>query len=272
MGGGLAGLEPSEMISAHLVTFDDISHVQTQNAQLLRVVRALSRQQDEQESARHREADVEQEALKEAMRELGGMREDRQVAELPTYLPTYPSRTTTASLALAPCELILTLMPTFIHPHSSTQATEQMVVGLVQQRDMYRAMLQDIDASKQGSTDDGSTGTGAAGAGAGVGAALSPGGALVCVDGGGAGGAVSPPKALDGELRDLQWKLRQTEEALKRSTERVERLSETETLLRSSVDQVSLIHAHARAHSHTHPVPTPVHIVVVIGTCHQAQS
>jgi len=160
--GGMLDVE--DMISSHLVTFDDIVSVQTKNAQLLRILRSLNRQQEEAETKHAKQVELEQIALREAMGELEAMRGDRE-------------------------------------------ATEQMVVGLVQQRDMYRAMLQEMDEQQ------GSSSTSAGESGEAVGGAGSPG---------------KSAQVLDGEVKDLQWKLRQSEEIAARATARASRLEDTE--------------------------------------------
>lgn len=112
-------LSAQGVISEHLLTFDDISVLQTRNAQLLKVVRKLSADQESGESQRQlqkrvtvvqgqsAEWDESGEpaavaALQAAMKELGSLRDTRE-------------------------------------------RTEEMVMSLVQQRDLYKAMLEEAD-------------------------------------------------------------------------------------------------------------------------------
>ena len=107
------------VISEHLLTFDDISVLQTRNAQLLKVVRKLSADQETGEAQRQSQkritvvqgqsADWDESsepaavaALQAAMKELSSLRDTRE-------------------------------------------RTEEMVMSLVQQRDLYKAMLEEAD-------------------------------------------------------------------------------------------------------------------------------
>eukprot|EP01041_Mallomonas_annulata_P007955 gene7955-16288_t len=106
---------PSDVISEHLVTFNDIIEIQTRNIQLLRTIRKISDDDSKLEEQKmttntrsnanriqNDTSDVEDTDLQVALKELHNMRETRQ-------------------------------------------RMEDMVNSLVQQRDMYRAMLEEAD-------------------------------------------------------------------------------------------------------------------------------
>ena len=104
--GGASGTAEG-VISEYLVTFDDIDELQTRNMQLLKVVRKLSTEQEE------------------ALGSTAVVAVDDTQAELQEAL--------TSSIA----ELK--------QMRESRQRMEEMVASLVQQRDIYRAMLEEVD-------------------------------------------------------------------------------------------------------------------------------
>lgn len=107
--------DPNDVVSNYLVTYDDVTELQQRNAELLRVVRKLSKEpssypdNESMDTTSNTSLTIQQQgqgqeslhsnALKAAIDELNAMREARQ-------------------------------------------RTEEMVIVLVQQRDMYRSMIE----------------------------------------------------------------------------------------------------------------------------------
>ena len=111
--GGEGSCGAGGVISEHLLTFDDVSELQTRNAQLLKVVRKLSQEQEQLEARAQAGSGVlmltdadptPSLALSAALEELGALKESRL-------------------------------------------RTEEMVKTLVQQRDLYKAMLDEADTT-----------------------------------------------------------------------------------------------------------------------------
>lgn len=188
---------PQDIISDFLVTFDDIVDLQRKNAELLRVVRKLSKEP--------------------ALMLLGG--EDGEGGDSTTMMTMTASANASSSSSTA----TTTTTPSSAQKESSTsralqaamdelsamrearQRTEEMVVVLAQQRDMYRSMVEgEPNLFPQHSNLLRSPGTAQSSSGmqAGTGSSSSS------LGGGGSLGAIS--------LRELQAKLAQAEEEKKR--------------------------------------------------------
>jgi nucleoprotein TPR len=207
-GGSAARIEmdtdtPGGVISQYLVTFDDVQELQQKNAELLRVVRKLSKEQEQAHSrllltdgdgagsSSAEGAGDSQAALQAALEELNNMREARQ-------------------------------------------RTEEMVVVLAQQRDMYRSMAEGDPSVFRGTSP----------------AAKSPGGGLFASPTAGQRASSSSEAAADSAeqqgnalwnsaaVRELQSKLTQAEDEARRLKERIARLEELEQLLNDNLDKV----------------------------------
>lgn len=112
------------MISEHLLTFDDVSELQTRNSQLLKVVRKLSADQESSEVEKEREKSKRRASRGEAMTVWDGEGEGEGVESA-------------AALQAAMKELG--------NLRETRERTEEMVLTLVQQRDLYKAMLEEAD-------------------------------------------------------------------------------------------------------------------------------
>ena len=125
------------MISEHLLTFDDISVLQTRNAQLLKVVRKLSADQESGEMQRQLQKRV-------------------TVVQGQTGSGDWDEGGEPAAVAA-----LQTAMKELSNLRDTRERTEEMVMSLVQQRDLYKAMLEeaDITIAAKGSSNPGS-GTG----------------------------------------------------------------------------------------------------------------
>lgn len=111
----------SGVISDYLVTFDDVAELQTRNAQLLQVVRKLSEEQEKWNSSNSLVA---------------------------TGTPTSGRRSSGADEQITAAQSALqSALSELQEMRAARQRTEDMVIGLVQQRDMYRAM---VEVSPQG--------------------------------------------------------------------------------------------------------------------------
>jgi nucleoprotein TPR len=88
--------------------------------------------------------------------------------------------------------------------------TEDMVAGLVQQRDLYRAIAEETDTTRAHTPSKAST-------------------ALTIV---------GSPNSEQGRVSDLQWKLTQAEDERRRLQERMNRLEEAEKLTHESLDRI----------------------------------
>lgn len=179
------------VISEHLLTFDDVAELQLRNAQLLKVVRKLSQEQ-EQESALM--ITGQQDAAT-----IGGGSRSKEVSE-----------------ALKAALLELNSM------REARRRTEDMVAGLVQQRDMYRAMVEQESAVAPGPATPGKTSSSVPGTPA-QSSALT---------------LLASPAQDQGRVTDLQWKLAQSEDEKRRLQERMSRLEEAEKLLHESLDKI----------------------------------
>ena len=132
-------LSAQGVISEHLLTFDDISVLQTRNAQLLKVVRKLSADQESGEVQRQLQKRVK---VVQGQSGSGDWDESGEPAAV-------------AALQAAMKELS--------NLRDTRERTEEMVMSLVQQRDLYKAMLEEADitiAAKGSSTPGTGTGTG----------------------------------------------------------------------------------------------------------------
>jgi chromosome segregation ATPase len=188
---------PGGVISQYLVTFEDITELQQKNAELLRVVRKLSREHEQAqsqlmltdgESATSSGAST-QAALQAAMEELSSMREARK-------------------------------------------RTEEMVVVLAQQRDMYRSMAEG-DSSVLRVSSPGAKSPGAGLFGQSPSAARGTSSSSI-------ESAEQQGNALwnNAAMRELQSKLSQAEDDRRRLQERITRFEEVEQLLNESLDKV----------------------------------
>jgi hypothetical protein len=114
-------LSAQGVISEHLLTFDDISVLQTRNAQLLKVVRKLSADQESGEAQRQ---------LQKRVTVVQGQGQSAECAE---------SGEPAAVAALQAAMKELSSL------RDTRERTEEMVMSLVQQRDLYKAMLEEAD-------------------------------------------------------------------------------------------------------------------------------
>jgi hypothetical protein len=112
------------VISEHLLTFDDISELQTRNSQLLKVVRKLSADQETSEAEKEREKSKRRASRGEAIGAWEGEGEGE-------------GGESAAALQAAMKELGSL--------RETRERTEEMVLTLVHQRDLYKAMLEEAD-------------------------------------------------------------------------------------------------------------------------------
>ena len=208
---------PSGVISEYLVTFDTIEELQQRNAELLRVVRKLSR---DQEQLSQQQAMITQHGEGEHE----GMDVD----------------TPTSSRALVPAQghsgnannqaALQAALEELGKMREARQRTEEMVSVLTQQRDMYRSMAEGDTSVYRVSSP----------------AARSPGAGLFGAQTPAAGSSSSASNETaaaenlwhTAAVRELQSKLSQVEDDRRRIQERLTRFEEAEKLLNESLDKV----------------------------------
>mmetsp|Transcript_24386 Transcript_24386/g.35802 ORF Transcript_24386/g.35802 Transcript_24386/m.35802 type:complete len:2045 (-) Transcript_24386:88-6222(-) len=187
------------VISEYLVTFDDIEELQTRNMQLVKVIRTLSAEQ-----------------VSSSSREVSVVEKDEDLQET-----------------------LATTLEELAQMRESRQRMEDMVASLVQQRDIYRAMVEEVDgvSEAQGKAIT-NTPTSPA-----------------------AGGGYASSKATEA----LQMKLAEAEEANSRLKDRLCRLEHIEQSLSDAVDKsreelssvrAQLAQATSEARFHEHRVGT----------------
>ena len=117
------------VISDHLVTFDNVEELQMRNMQLLRVVRKLSTEQEQQE----------------LVYSCGGIAESSMDCHV--ILADGVKEGTQSANSIGDMEEALkAAVSELSNMRESRQRMEEMVENLVQQRDIYRAMLEEVDA------------------------------------------------------------------------------------------------------------------------------
>lgn len=114
--------ESGGVISDYLVKYDDVAELQTRNAQLLKVVRQLSEEQEKTSNS-------------SAMVPMSSSRSGT------------PSKRASEEQLTAASSALQSALGELQEMRAARQRTEDMVMGLVQQRDMYRAM---VEVSPQG--------------------------------------------------------------------------------------------------------------------------
>ena len=191
---------PSGVISQYMVTFDDINELQQRNAELLRVVRRLSKEQEQSQR---------QLQLSDSGDEMMAIEDGTVGSPAATSTAAGTPNKTSQALHAALEELN--------NMREARKRTEEMVAVLAQQRDMYRAMAEG-DSSMFRS-------------GAGVG---SPGGVVALVSEQQQNTAMLNSTAV----KELQAKLTQAEDDRRRLQERQTRLEEVEQALNESLDKI----------------------------------
>jgi nucleoprotein TPR len=187
-GRGGGSVDAHDVITEYLVTYETIDELQKRNIQLLSIVRRLSSEQEEK-TARS--------SLNSGEGQLVTMNQEDIQATL--------------SHTLAELEMM----------REARQRMEDMVSSLIQQRDIYRAMLEDVDGTQHPRTPSRLT------------------------SGNGHGSTPSTPTSSSTalapsrqkQLEDLQIKLKETEEALHKYQDRCVRLEHIEETLNSSLDK-----------------------------------
>jgi nucleoprotein TPR len=114
--GNNVSIDSNDVISEYLVTYETIDELQKRNIQLLSIVRKLSTEQEDKVSMSRR-----------------GSQEGQQL----TVISSSEDVQTTLDQTLAELEMM----------RESRQRMEDMVSSLIQQRDIYRAMLEDVDGA-----------------------------------------------------------------------------------------------------------------------------
>lgn len=194
----------SSVISEYLLTFDDIMELQTRNIQLLKVVRKLSEDQERTELSNHSETIAE---------------EDTNIT---STSGSSQSLTVTTSSGVGGNQFQLALRE-LQSMREARQRTEDMVVELVQQRDMYKAMLEQAETSLSIQSPDTDAATSAVGSVSETSAAVA-----VCT---------SSSSSLSVKLQDLQWKMTQLEEEKNRLKIRLSRSEEAEKAMNDALDK-----------------------------------
>jgi len=113
--------ESGGVISDYLVKYDDVAELQTRNAQLLKVVRQLSEEQEKLSNST---------AMVPASSRSGT-----------------PNKRVSEEQLAAASNALQSALSELQEMRAARRRTEDMVLGLVQQRDMYRAM---VEVSPQG--------------------------------------------------------------------------------------------------------------------------
>ncbi len=122
----LAALEPDDVISHNLVSYKDLGELQTRNVQLLRVVRQLSKQRAEELARGAAEAEAAAAAGLKA----------RAVAAVCCFCVCF--RPPSCSRVIVAGQNALGELQAL---RAAREKQEAMVLVIVQQRDMYRALL-----------------------------------------------------------------------------------------------------------------------------------
>jgi nucleoprotein TPR len=186
-----------DVISEHLLTFENVAELQTRNAQLLKVVRKLSQEQ-EQAEARARAVGGAGGAGALVMYSGGGAGADSD-----------PQAAMALGAALQELQSL----------RETRQRTEELVKTLVQQRDLYKAMLDEADTTIAASATAAASGSPPL------------------------GGPRSPPLAAGGtprahqQAQELQRRLLQVEDERNRARDRMSRLEEAERLVNERLEK-----------------------------------
>ena len=186
-----------DVISEHLLTFENVAELQTRNAQLLKVVRKLSQEQ-EQAEARARAVGGAGGAGALVMYSGGGAGTDSD-----------PQAAMALGAALQELQSL----------RETRQRTEELVKTLVQQRDLYKAMLDEADTTIAASATAAASGSPPL------------------------GGPRSPPLAAGGtprahqQAQELQRRLLQVEDERNRARDRMSRLEEAERLVNERLEK-----------------------------------
>jgi nucleoprotein TPR len=175
------------VISEHLLTFENVSELLTKNEQLMRVVRKLSEEQETNE------------AEKSKRRTSGSL--------VPYIGGGGDSENLALQAALKELEAL----------KESRLKTEEMVDSLINQKEVYKAMLQEADITMA------ARGVGSPGPGPGSTAGLV--------------GASTSGSSL--QVKDLQRRLADSEEEKTRIRDRMSRLEEAEKLLNDRLEKVN---------------------------------